>query len=426
LRLDFIRNFDSHSIEYEQAMTIDRREFLRHLLSAAGLAISSFDRLAFAEWRIAAAQQPRRIIVVGAGLAGLVAAHELTKAGNDVVVLDAQQRAGGRVYTLRDPFVDGLYAEAGAARIPEDHDLTRGYAAQFGLKLVPFQPDQQNISTQELEREAGGAMGNAFWSDQTMVELLKNSGGESAPHRYDKIDGGNDRLPAAFASRLGDRIHYGARVVRIEQDKQGVRAVVQQDSGHEVVSADFLICAIPFTVLRNIDVSPAFSSPKRKAIEQLNYSAASRIYLQSASRYWVKSGKNGFERTLELELIDATFGQPGDRGIMMLYALGDPASRLEHQTPDQRIQYGRTEAERVLPGMTANFEKGFSWCWGEVPWARGAFAVYLPGQVAAFYAAGTQSEGRIYFAGEHLSSWPGWMQGALASGLRAAREVSGA
>src|SRR5437762_5326052 len=85
-------------------MTIDRREFLRHLLSAAGLAISPLDRLAFGEWRIAAAQQPRRIIVVGAGLGGLVAAHELTKAGNDVVVLDAQLRAGGRVYTLRDPF----------------------------------------------------------------------------------------------------------------------------------------------------------------------------------------------------------------------------------------------------------------------------------------------------------------------------------
>jgi len=414
------------TVEYEPAMITDRREFLRHLLSAAGLALSPLDRLAFGEWRIAAPQQPRRIIVVGAGLAGLVAAHELTNTGNDVVVLDGRLRAGGRVYTLRDPFADGLYAEAGAARIPQDHDLTRGYAAEFGLKLVAFQPDQQNAnSLQDLEREAGGALGNAFWADDTMIDLLEKSGGASAARHYDKIDGGNDRLPAAFASRLGDRIHYGAQVVRIEQDNQGVRAVVQHGTGQEVISGDFLICAIPFTVLRGIDVSPAFSSLKRKAIEQLNYSAASRIYLQSATRYWMKSGKTGFGRTMEMEVIDATFGQAGDRGIMMLYALGDPARRLERETPDQRIQDGRMEAERILPGMAANFEKGFSWCWGEVPWARGAFAVYLPGQVAALYAAGTQSEGRIHFAGEHLSSWPGWMQGALASGLRAAREVSG-
>jgi monoamine oxidase len=404
----------------------DRRDFLRHLLTAAGLAVSPLDRLAFGKWRIAAAQQPRRIIVVGAGLAGLVAAHELVKAGNQVVVLDAQLRPGGRVYTLRDPFADGLYAEAGAARIPEEHDLPRGYAAEFGLKLVPFQPDQQNTnSTQDLKRQAGGAMGNAFWPDDSMVELLKKSGGESSLRHYDKIDGGNDRLPAAFAARLDDRVRYGAPVVRIEQDERGVRAAVQRGSGHEVVSGDFLICTIPFTVLRDIDVSPSFSSPKRKAIEQLNYSAASRVYLQTASRYWTKSGKSGFEMTAEMEVIDATFGQPGDRGIMMLYALGDPARRVEHLMPDQRIAYGRGEAERIYPGMDTNFERGFSWCWGEGPWARGAFAAYLPGQVAALYAAATQVEGRIHFAGEHLSSWPGWMQGALASGLRAAREVSG-
>src|SRR5207302_9244622 len=80
------------------------------------------------------------------------------------------------------------------------------------------------------------------------------------------------RSPAAFASRLEDRIHFGARVVRMEQDKQGVQAVVQRGSGHEVVSADFLICAIPFTVLRGIDVSPAFSSAKDRKSTRLNSS----------------------------------------------------------------------------------------------------------------------------------------------------------
>jgi monoamine oxidase len=303
--------------------------------------------------------------------------------------------------------------------------LTRGYATEFGLKLVPFQPDKRNTAgLEELERQAGGAMGNAFWSDDSMVELLKKSGADSALRRYDKIEGGNDRLPSAFADRLGDRIRYGLPVIRVEQDGQGVRAIVKRGNGHETVSGDFLICAVPFTILGGIEVSPAFSPAKRKAIEQLNYSAASRIYLQSATRYWMQSAKSGFEITEQMEVIDATFGQAGDRGIMMLYTLGDPARRVEHMKPDQRIQYGRGEAERLYPGMGMNFEKGFSWCWDEVPWARGAFAVYLPGQVAALYAAATQVEGRIHFAGEHLSSWPGWMQGALASGLRAAREVS--
>jgi monoamine oxidase len=407
-------------------MTILRREFLRHLLTVAGLTVSPFDRLAFGEWRIAAqsTQQPRRVVIVGAGLAGLVAAHELVNAGNQVVVLEAQPRPGGRVYTLRDPFADGLYAEAGAARIPPEHDLTRGYAAEFGLKLVPFRPDQQNIGIEDLKREAAGAMGNAFWSDDTMVDLLNKSGGESAVRHYDKIEGGNDRLPAAFAAKLGDHIQYGSPIVRIEQDRQAVRAIVQRGSSRETVSGDFMICAIPFPVLRGMDISPPFSTPKRKALEQLNYAAASRIYLQTATRYWRNSGKTGFQIGEEFEFIDETFGQPGDRGIMMLYSLGDPARRIERLMSDQRIQYGRTEAEKIYPGMGMNFEKGFSWCWGEAPWAKGAFAMYLPGQMATLYPAGTQVEGRIHFAGEHLSSWPGWMQGALASGLRAARDVS--
>jgi len=407
-----------------------RRDFLRHLLTAAGFALSPLDRLAFGKWRIATAQPPRRIIVVGAGLAGLVAAHELVKAGHQVVVLDAQLRPGGRVYTLRDPFADGLYAEAGAARIPDTHDLTRGYVAEFGLKLVPFQPDltpQTGTNGKQSlgpAGQSGAALGNALWADDSLVEWLDKSGAQSPVRHFDKIDGGNDRLPAAFAARLENRIQYSAPVVRIEQDDQGVRAVVQRGGSRETVSGDFLICTIPFTVLRGVDVSPPFSSAKRRAIEHLNYSDATRIYLQSATRYWAKSAKSGFAMTDQTEILDATFGEPGERGIMMLYTLGDLARRLERLTPDQRIQYGVVEAERIYPGMGANFESGFSWCWSEVAWARGAFAVYLPDQMTTLYPVAVQPEGRVHFAGEHLSSWPGWMQGALASGLRAAREVS--
>jgi monoamine oxidase len=83
-------------------------------------------------------EQPgKRIIIIGAGMAGLVAAYELARAGHDPVILEAQNRVGGRVYTLRK-FAPGLYAEAGAMRIPRVHDLTLGYCEHFGLELRPF------------------------------------------------------------------------------------------------------------------------------------------------------------------------------------------------------------------------------------------------------------------------------------------------
>ena len=56
--------------------------------------------------------KPKKVIVVGAGVAGLVAASELLAAGHDLLILEAQQRVGGRIYTLRQPFAQGLYGEA--------------------------------------------------------------------------------------------------------------------------------------------------------------------------------------------------------------------------------------------------------------------------------------------------------------------------
>ena len=90
------------------------------------------------------AGRPKKIVVVGAGMAGLVAAWELTRAGHEVVVLEARGRVGGRVHTLREPFTDGLYAEAGAMRIPRTHDLTLAYCERFRLPLTPFTSSNPN------------------------------------------------------------------------------------------------------------------------------------------------------------------------------------------------------------------------------------------------------------------------------------------
>src|SRR5262245_55675667 len=80
---------------------------------------------------------PTHVVVLGAGLAGLVAAYELKKLGHEVTVLEAQNRVGGRVLTCRD-FAPGLYAEFGAMRIPRSHTLTLKYCELFNLPMVPF------------------------------------------------------------------------------------------------------------------------------------------------------------------------------------------------------------------------------------------------------------------------------------------------
>ena len=84
----------------------------------------------------------KKIIILGAGMAGLVAGYELTQLGHDVTILEARARPGGRVHTLREPFSDGLYAEEGAARIPTNHDLTLKYVNLLQLPLEPMYPSR--------------------------------------------------------------------------------------------------------------------------------------------------------------------------------------------------------------------------------------------------------------------------------------------
>jgi monoamine oxidase len=82
-------------------------------------------------------QPPKRVVIIGAGLAGLVAGFELRRQGHEPIILEAQNRVGGRIYTLRS-FAPGLYAEAGGMRIPRAHDLTLAYCELFDLELRPF------------------------------------------------------------------------------------------------------------------------------------------------------------------------------------------------------------------------------------------------------------------------------------------------
>lgn len=81
---------------------------------------------------------PKHIVIVGAGMAGLVCASLLKEAGHQVTILEASDRIGGRVFTLRSPFYDGQYVEAGAMRIPSTHLLTLAYISKFRLPLNEF------------------------------------------------------------------------------------------------------------------------------------------------------------------------------------------------------------------------------------------------------------------------------------------------
>jgi monoamine oxidase len=358
----------------------------------------------------------KKVLVLGAGMAGLVAAYELTQLGHDVTVLEARTRPGGRVHTLREPFADGLYAEEGAARIPDNHELTLKYVKQFELPLEPFYPSRLNIVRFDHGKREEVPV------DGFTQAMAENYGGDlgERPERWQKIKGGTDLLPKAFAQRLESKIVYGAPVVKIEQDAKAARVVFSKAGATQTLSADAVLCTIPFSVLRNVDL-PALSSRKRDVIKRTHYDAVSRVYLQTKNRFWEERGLNGFAFTSgAIEIWQPTWSQAGPRGILMTYARPGEADRITKLKENERIETTLKQLDAIFAGLRANFERGATKCWLEDEWSRGAWAFVG----LSDFATAIVPEGRIHFAGEHLSPWFSWMQGALSSGLRAVKEIA--
>jgi len=438
---------------------------------------------------------PRRILVLGAGVAGLAAALELREAGHDVTVLEASARPGGRVRTLRGRFADDLHVEAGAGRIPDSHDLTLRYVRRYGLTRVPFLPtgaslfhlrgmtvrdDEPDLLSRvglpPDEAAAGlealvsraldeglarlGDVREPDWPGPaalrydalTAAQLMRERGLSEAAIRFfdlglglmdhlsalellmqadsvfpakSKIAGGMDRLPAAMARELGTGIRYGTEVRSIRRDAGSVRVAVRTASGEHVIEADRAICTLPFPVLREILLDPPLPEPQRAALEELGYDAVTRVYLQTSDRFWRGRGLTGFAWTdWPTELWDASDGQAGDRGVLMSYLRAGPARAMAAMSPGEGAARTTDHVEAVFPGARERVEAHARWAWSEQRFTRAAYAEWTPGALSRLYPHMATPVGRLHFAGEHISPWPGWIQGALHSGLRAAREVN--
>ena len=391
-------------------MPLNRRTFIKH--SALAITGASLSRFNF----ISVAAAPKKIIIIGAGMAGLSAGYELTQLGHDVTILEARPRPGGRVYTLREPFDDGLHAEAGAARIPENHDLTLKYVKLFGLPLEPMYP--ANLSALRFAQDTMRAVPMAGFTEVLGQAFGSELGGD--PSRFSKIKGGNDLLPKAFAAKLADRIRYESPVAAIDQDDKSVQVWFRHKGKPESLTAERVLCALPFSLLRDIKLPENFPEKKLTAIKTVKYDAVSRVYLQTKKRSWEEKGLNGFAFTKEaVEVWQQTWNQPGRRGIIMTYARPGEAEKIAALKESERISSTLTQLDPMLPGLRDNFEKGTTKVWMEDEWSRGAWAFAGIGNLLMF----AQPEGRIHFAGEHLSFFFSWMQGALESAARAVKQI---
>ncbi len=444
-----------------------------------------------------------RVVVIGAGLAGLVAAYELKRQGHKVIVLEAQNRVGGRIHTMRG-FAPGLYAEAGGMRIPRVHDLTLEYCQVFDLPLRPFvmnnprglvyidgqrmtieeanaQPSrlpfeladhERGRTADELWESAIGDLramveheGQAAWSEivrrydqfslyeflrekhwsegaieyyavmnfleadmhNGVVEILREDIGKAYVDMQE-IAGGMDLLPRAFFGELHREIRLGAEVFSIDQEPDSVVVHYKTEAGRYRAVGDYAVCTVPFSVLRTIETVKPFSHEKRRAIRQLNYHASTKIVFQVRQRIWEKDdGILGGATVTDLPVRRLNYPTPDpstERGVLLAsYTWGQDALQWGAMDEETRVEEALDDVARIHPGIRDVYEVGASHAWYSDRWARGAFAMFAPEQQTQLQPAIVQPEGRVLFAGEHCSLYHAWIQGALESGIRAARQI---
>jgi monoamine oxidase len=466
-----------------------RRRFLKSSLALAASASLP---------RRVRAQDPETVLVVGAGLAGLSAAHRLKEAGKRIILIEARDVPGGRVRTLRNYFDDGLHAELGPNRVSDTHVYMLHWLSEFGLSLVPFAPSQGSPvivvngvrarvdSEAERERLSPGLNADerrltpagllakyiqglpedlgatdfepsdprwaeydrltwpqwlaARGASRAAIELMM-LGGDSSTfsalfllqqimlHKtqgpYLKIEGGMDKLPLAIAEGLKDVTRYDCALLGLQHTVAKVRATCREGGRLTVIEADRAVLAIPFSTLRGVAIDPPFPADKAAAIRRLPYHEATRFLFQAKTRFWQSDGLTGGARSNgPADIWDTSYGQEGTRGIIA-NTTGNPMieARLAALSEKERIAFGLSLTAPALPQLERELEKAYIQRWAADPYAMGAFTIFRPGQMTGWSRVMARQEGKVHFAGEHLSPWTGWMEGALFSGERAAEEV---
>lgn len=467
----------------------------------------------------------QRVAVLGAGIAGLVAAHELAKAGYDVTVLEAADFAGGRCRTYRggDAIVEtggtqavewdrdpGLYFNAGPARLPYHHQGTLSYCRELGVALEPIMNDNRGaffqddaafggepiharrlvndargtvsellskaVSKGALDEELSGVDREAFLDFLARFGDLQADGTYAGSSRSGYVDapganmaapgaklapvdmgellrsdfwgykmhfgegftqaatmmqpvGGMDRIAAALAQRVGERIEHGATVTAIRRMGDGARVVYTDAAGAEQsLEADQVVVTIPFSVLAGIEAD--FSPEVARAIDACGYTPAAKAAFQAERRFWEEDhqiyGGISWTNADVTQLWYPSSGFGTAKGIVVgAYIWSDEiGARFAALPYPERLALVREQAGRVHPSFAEDTTGGVSIAWGEIPHVLGGWADWSDEARADAYPAITRPDGPFHFAGEHVSHLTGWQEGAVLSAQDAVRAIS--
>lgn len=263
-------------------------------------------------------------------------------------------------------------------------------------------------------------------TDTTRLELF----GESDERFHAKE--GNDTYTRKLAEALdSSAIHLERKLTRLESLPDGrFRLSFERESlGTEEVTAEHVVLALPFTLLREVDLRVTLPEVKLRAIAELGYGTNSKLMVGFSSRPWRTQHRSDGSTYTDLGYIqtwETSRLQPGQGGIITNYVGGQKGIDLGTGTPEQQAAAFLDGFNRVFPGVSAaSSGKVARMVWPTHPLTKGSYSAYKVGQFTTIAGSEIERVGNLHFCGEHTSlDAQGYMEGAALTGAMAAAEVA--
>jgi len=245
---------------------------------------------------------------------------------------------------------------------------------------------------------------------------------DARPALY-QAKGGNQRIPEAMAGQLKEGVRFGKTVRSIENDKIGVQVHTR---GGERYAAKAAVCALPFAILRKLDLKPALSGNQARAVRTLPHQLIHQTALHASRPFWESDGlAPSMWTNSPIGRVAAIYhGQTDDEvSSLLVTSFGPGAAHLDRMDRETAAQYVVSTIESMRPAARGTLQVIAQQSWAQDPFSLGAWSYFHPGTVTKFLPAMNQPNGRIHFCGEQTALGARGMEGALESGARAAKEV---
>ena len=450
-----------------------RRKFIKETaITTGGIFLASS---AFSNFFIA--KKPK-VIIIGAGFAGLAAANYLHKKGIDFVILEARNRISGRVFSHTIDEKENLIIELGAEWVGNSHERIQNLCNEFGLELQNNQFDTHLIYKgkyyKKNEWDYSEDWNKKFkaiidhYPKLTQAEKLKldkmdwwrflvNNGCEgrdldirelldstdfgetirsvsafaalaeyaesSEKNEMDlKIKGGNSMLAKRIAEKIGmEKIKLEHAVQRVVQNIKGGVTVYCKNG--QQFSANKIICTAPTYAVKNIKWEPGLPADQVNAINELQYARINKNPIVFKKRFWNDESFDMITDQSPHYFYHATKNQDSKKGVLISYTIGEKAAVVANQSDGWREDMVLQTLKPHFNDAKDYFEKQTNYYWGNDEFSHGAYAMYGRGQWFRVMPILKRSHIHTHFAGEHLADWQGFMEGAINTGEEAAGKI---